>query len=152
MGSTLPIFISKIQISRICHLLCTSVSNVVEFPGAGLWSCCRGWTSLCPNLGSILVNKVFQKLKISKHTFNKSCSPIPIFIYEKKIRKILTIFDKENWCWKSIFPIFCLCSSLRGLSSTIQLRIDSYHLAQTCSWKFHNVAHASTHCTAWISN
>ena len=30
-----------------------------------------------------------------------------------------------------------------GLSSTIQLRIDSYHPAQACSWKLHNIAHAN---------
>ena len=35
-----------------------------------------------------------------------------------------------------------LFSSLRALSSTVQLRIDSYHPAKACSWKFHKFAHA----------
>ena len=36
-----------------------------------------------------------------------------------------------------------LCSSLRGLSSTIQLRMDNSQPAKACPWKFHNVAYAA---------
>ena len=36
-----------------------------------------------------------------------------------------------------------LCSSLRGLSSTTQLRIDSSQPAQACPGKFHNAAHTT---------
>ena len=36
-----------------------------------------------------------------------------------------------------------LCSSLRGLSSTIQLRIGSSQPARACPWKFHNAAHTN---------
>ena len=31
----------------------------------------------------------------------------------------------------------------RGLDSTVQLRIDSYQPAQSCSWKFYNIAYAT---------
>ena len=47
-------------------------------------------------LGTILENKVVQKLKFSKNDNNKKPSSKLIFLNEKKIRKIGTIFDIEN--------------------------------------------------------
>ena len=35
----------------------------------------------------ILENKVYQKLKLSKHKFNKKCAPKLLFLIEKKIQK-----------------------------------------------------------------
>ena len=35
----------------------------------------------------ILENKVYQKLKLSKHNFNKKCAPKLLFLIEKKIQK-----------------------------------------------------------------
>ena len=36
-------------------------------------------------LGTILENKVFQRLKLSKHDFNKKCASKSIVLIEKKI-------------------------------------------------------------------
>ena len=46
-------------------------------------------------LGTILENKVVQKLKFSKNDNNKKPSKLKFF-NEKKIRKIGMIFDMEN--------------------------------------------------------
>jgi hypothetical protein len=40
-----------------------------------------------------------------------------------------------------------LCSSLKGVSSAIQLKIDSYQPVQACPWKFNNVAYARVYYT-----
>jgi hypothetical protein len=47
-------------------------------------------------LGTILENKVLQKLKFSKSDNNKKPSSKLIFLNEKKIRKIRMIFDIKN--------------------------------------------------------
>ena len=47
-------------------------------------------------LGTILENKVVQKLKFSKNDNNKKPSSKLIFFNEKKIRKIQMIFDIEK--------------------------------------------------------
>ena len=52
----------------------------------------RKFTILRSNFG----NKLFSKLNLSKNVFDKSCCPKSIFINEKKIRKIWTIFDIEK--------------------------------------------------------
>ena len=57
-------------------------------------------------LGTILENKVVQKLKFSKNDNNKKPSSKLIFFNEKKIRKIRMIFDIENWLWKSDLGTF----------------------------------------------
>ena len=44
-------------------------------------------------LGTILENKLVQKLKFSKNDNNKKHAPKLIFFNEKKIRKIRIIFD-----------------------------------------------------------
>ena len=43
---------------------------------------------------------------LSKNINNKKCSPKLIFFNGKKMRKILMIFDIENWLWKSNFGSF----------------------------------------------
>ena len=50
----------------------------------------------CQKLGTILENKVVQKLKFSKYDNKKKPSSKLIFFNEKKIRKIPMIFDIEN--------------------------------------------------------
>ena len=51
-----------------------------------------------------LENKVYQKLKLSKHKFNKKCAPKLLFLIEKKkIRKIRMISDTENSLCKPDF-------------------------------------------------
>ena len=57
-------------------------------------------------LGTILENKVVQKLKFSKNDNNKKPSSKLIFFNEKKIRKIRMIFDIDNWLWKSDLGTF----------------------------------------------
>ena len=47
-------------------------------------------------LGTILENKVVQKLKFSKNDNNKNPSSKLTFFIEKKIRKIQLIFDIEK--------------------------------------------------------
>ena len=47
-------------------------------------------------MGKILESKVIQKLMLSKNVNNKKCAPELIFFNEKKLRKILIIFDIEN--------------------------------------------------------
>ena len=59
-----------------------------------------------PKLGTILENKVVQKLKFSKNDNNKKPSSKLIFFNEKKFRKIRMIFDIENWLWKSDLGTF----------------------------------------------
>ena len=39
-------------------------------------------------IGMILVNKMVQKLKLSKNDFDKTCAPKLLLFIEKKIRKI----------------------------------------------------------------
>ena len=43
---------------------------------------------------------------MSKNVNNRKAAPKLIFFNEKKIRKIWTIFDVENWLWKSEFCNF----------------------------------------------
>ena len=52
------------------------------------------------------------------------------------------LLHKHTLCTKTDRGSSSLCSSLRGLNSTIQLRIDSYQPAQACPWKFHNPVYA----------
>ena len=47
-------------------------------------------------IGHGFSNKVAQKLKLSKNYFYKKCAPKQVFFNEKKIRKVLMIFDIEN--------------------------------------------------------
>ena len=54
------------------------------------------------------------------------------------------LVHKVSLCSKIDRGLLSLCSSLRGLSSTIQLRIDSSQPAQACPWKFHNAAYTTT--------
>ena len=49
---------------------------------------------------------------------------------------IITFFESTNFL-NFDRGYFSLCSSLTGLSTTIQLRIDSSYPAQACVWKFH---------------
>ena len=57
-------------------------------------------------LGTILENKVVQKLKFSKNDNNKKPSSKLIFFNEKKIGKIRMIFNIENSIYKSDFDTF----------------------------------------------
>jgi hypothetical protein len=47
-------------------------------------------------LGMILPFEVVLKWKLPKNHFNKKYAPKILFLNEKKIRKILMIFDIEN--------------------------------------------------------
>ena len=57
----------------------------------------------------------------------------------------MVLLHKHTLCTKTDRGSSSLCSSLRGLNSTIQLRIDSYQPAQACPWKFHNPVYAIIH-------
>ena len=60
------------------------------------------------------------------------------WLLHRILKYVVTNFRKknQNYYWWTLVD---LCSSLRGLS---KLRIDSYHPAKACSWKYHNVAQA----------
>ena len=72
-------------------------------------------------LGTILENKVVQKLKFSKNDNNKKPSSKLIFFNEKKIRKIRMIFDIENWLWKSDLGTFW-----RPLWTSVKVKSKNY--------------------------
>ena len=57
-------------------------------------------------LGTILENKVVQKLKFSKNDNNKKPFSKRIFFNENFFRKIRTFFDIEKWLWKSDLGTF----------------------------------------------
>ena len=50
----------------------------------------------CRKLAIILENEVIKILILSKNVNNKKCAPQLKFFNEKKIRKILMIFDIDN--------------------------------------------------------
>ena len=55
------------------------------------------------------------------------------------------VFDIEHSYWKSILTeVHPVSVAASGLSSAIQLRIDSYQTAQACPWKFHQAVYANT--------
>ena len=72
-------------------------------------------------LGTILENKVDQKLKFSKNDNNKKPSSKLIFFNEKKIRKIQMIFDLENWLWNSD-----LGTLLRPMWTSVKVKSKNY--------------------------
>ena len=43
-----------------------------------------------------MINKILEKLILSKNDNNKKCAPKMIFFNEKKLRKIWMIFDIEK--------------------------------------------------------
>ena len=53
------------------------------------------------------------------------------------------LLHKHTLCTETDRGSSSLCSSLTGLNSTIQLRIDNYQPAQACPWKFHNPVYAN---------
>ena len=72
----------------------------------------------------------------------------PLRLLQRLDEPLSVLVHKVCLCSKIDRGSSSLCSSLRGLSSTIQLRIDSSQPAQACPWKFHNAAHTTVHyCT-----
>ena len=62
----------------------------------------------------------------------------PLRLLQRLGEPLSILLHKHTLCTKTDRGSSSLCSSLRGLNSTIQLRIDSYQPAQACPWKFHN--------------
>ena len=67
----------------------------------------------------------------------------PLGLLQRLDEPLSVLVHKVCLCSKIERGSPSLCSSLRGLSSTIQLRIDSSQPAQACPWKFHNAAHTT---------
>ena len=62
----------------------------------------------------------------------------PLRLLQRLSEPLSILLHKHTLCTKTDRGSSSLCSSLRGLNSTIQLRIDSYQPAHACPWKFHN--------------
>ena len=69
----------------------------------------------------------------------------PLRLLQRLDKPLSVLVHKVCLCSKIDRGSSSLCSSLRGLSSTIQLRIDSSQPAQACPWKFHNAAHTNVY-------
>ena len=67
----------------------------------------------------------------------------PLRLLQRLGEPLSILLHKHTLCTKTDRGSSSLCSSLRGLNSTIQLRIDSYQPAQACPWKFHNPVYAT---------
>ena len=67
----------------------------------------------------------------------------PLRLLQRLDEPLSILLHKHTLCTKTDRGSSSLCSSLRGLNSTIQLRIDSYQPAQACPWKFHNPVYAN---------
>ena len=67
----------------------------------------------------------------------------PLRLLQRLDEPLSVLVHKVCLCSKIDRGSSSLCSGLRGLSSTIQLRIDSSQPAQACPWKFHNAAHTN---------
>ena len=67
----------------------------------------------------------------------------PLRLLQRLGEPLSILLHKHTLCTKTNRSLSSLCSSLRGLNSTIQLRIDSYQLAQACPWKFHNAVYTT---------
>ena len=65
----------------------------INVPKGDYWILRIGLMANCQKVGIILVT-------------NKKCAPKLVFFNEKKMRKILMIFDIENWLWNSNFGTF----------------------------------------------
>ena len=65
----------------------------------------------------------------------------PLRLLQRLDEPLSVLVHKVCLCIKIDRGSSSLCSSLRGLNSTIQLRIDSYKSAQACPWKFHNAVY-----------
>ena len=68
----------------------------------------------------------------------------PLRLPQRLDEPLSVLVYKVCLCSKIDTGLPSLCSSLRGLNSTIQLRIDSYQPTQACPWKFHNAVYTST--------
>ena len=66
----------------------------------------------------------------------------PLRLLQRLGEPLSILLHKHTLCTKTDRGSSSLCSSLRGLNSTIQLRIVSYQPAQVCPWKFHNPFYA----------
>ena len=66
----------------------------------------------------------------------------PLRLLQRLGEPLSILLHKHTLCTKTDRGSSSLCSSLRGLNSTIQLRIDSSQPAQACPWKFHNAVYA----------
>ena len=71
----------------------------------------------------------------------------PLRLLQRLGEPLSILLHKHTLCTKTDRGSSSLCSSLRGLNSTIQLRIDSSQPARACPWKFHNAAHTIDHVT-----
>ena len=67
----------------------------------------------------------------------------PLRLLHRLDEPLSILLHKHTLCTKTDRGSSSLCSSLRGLNSTIQLRIDSSQPARACPWKFHNAAHTN---------
>ena len=71
----------------------------------------------------------------------------PLRLLQRLDKPLSILLHRHTLCTKTGRGSSSLCSSLRGLNSTIQLRIDSYQPAQACPWKFHNPVYAIVEVT-----
>ena len=69
----------------------------------------------------------------------------PLRLLQRLDEPLSILVHKDCLCSKIDRGSPSLCISLRGLSSTIQLKIDSSQPARACPWKFHNAAHTNLH-------
>ena len=69
----------------------------------------------------------------------------PLRLLQRLGEPLSILLHKHTFCTKTDRGSSSLCSSLRGLNSTIQLRIDSYQPVHACPWKFHNPVNARGH-------
>ena len=69
----------------------------------------------------------------------------PLRLLQRLDEPLSVLVHKVCLCCKINRGSSSLCSSLRGLNSTIQLRIDSYQPAQACPWKYHNAVYTIVH-------
>ena len=72
----------------------------------------------------------------------------PLRLLQRLGELLSILLHKHMLCTKTDRGSSSLCSSFRGLNSTIQLRIDSYQPAHACPWKFHNPVYAKL-CSIW---
>ena len=76
----------------------------------------------------------------------------PLRMLQRLNEPLSISLHKHTLCSKIDRGSSSLCSSLRGLSSTIQLRIDSSQPARACPRKFHNAAHTNQHIQRKLLN
>ena len=67
----------------------------------------------------------------------------PLRLPQRLDKPLSVLVHKVCLCSKIDRGSPSLCSSLGGLSSTIQLRIDSSQPARNCPWKFHHAVHTN---------